>query len=309
MTIDFLPSWLIFASFGLSMLVGLGLIVLAQFHKPQSPDHDPGPLMELKLPGGSLKATRVVMQAAFGILLLTMPVIFVYAMGSRTPVTVSVAPNPKDVKTVEQITDPSYEGFFFRRDVSVLDLRASRDIPAGKKDERYSPVTLINNMLVTKTRPERTIRFTYATSGVAVSPRCLTHPYELKKAMKPDVHGERKLREVWEIEIDVADIPMNEEFLLTTEVTYWNAFEAPEQRNYSTYANDQTEPEEVSMILLFPESKPLKKYDLFAYEHETEKIQPFQGTPKVTLGKDNSTLYWRVPKAQPGYAYEVHWEL
>jgi hypothetical protein len=307
MTLDFLPSWLIFASFGLSMLVGLILIALAQLHRPANAD--PGPLMELNLLGGSLKATRVLMQAAFGILLLVMPVIFVYAMGSRTPVTVSVAPAPKQVTTVPQITDPSYEGFIFKRDVSVLDLRGSRDIPRNKQTERYSPVTLVNNMLVTKTRPERSIRFTYATSGVALSPRCLTHPYELKKAMKPDVHGERQLREVWEIEIDVADIPIGEEFLLSTEVTYWNAFEAPEQRNYATYANDQSEPEEVAMILLFPEDKTFKKYSLFAYHHDSPDAQPFQGTPKVTVGKDNSTLYWRVPKAQPGYAYEIHWEL
>lgn len=307
MALDYLPSWLIFASFGLSILVGLSLIIISQVRNSS----DNGPLMELELLGNRLSATKMMMQAAFGIILLVTPVIFVYALESRNAPGAQVTPQAKEVANVADIPDPSYEGFVFKRDVSIIDLRASRDVPDHQKKELYSPVTLMNHMTLRKTRPEKSISFTYATSGVLVNPRCLTHPYVLKKTMKPDVHGDHTLKEVWELEINLEEVPIDQEFFLAVEATYWNAFEAPKQRNFSTYANDQSEPEELSITLLFPEKRPFKSYNLLAYPHDAEdsnKAQPFQGTPRITKAKDNLSIYWMIPKAQTGYAYEIRWD-
>ena len=137
--------------------------------------------------------------------------------------------------------------------------------------------------------------------------RCLTQRCTIRRAVSADQHAQGKLTETWELTADVREFAVGQEFPMLVEVTYWNAFDTTEKQWYSTYSNSQKEPENVSVLLLFPENKPFRDSTRLAYPHGSKSGQPFQGNERVITGDANQSLYWEVFSAQQNEAYEVRW--
>jgi len=207
------------------------------------------------------------------------------------PAAPSLVPPPtqSEVTETHQLSPPDYGPFAFNKDIRVVDLRTRLPVPEDKIAERYSPVTWIRYTLVKKTRPANQLSFQFATTGVGLDPRCLTHNYSLKKAVEPDVHGERRLGENWEIQVDVSDVPLKEEFLVINEITYWNAFRGEDHDWAAIKAEQDTA--EIALLLLFPQKKPYTSYELYAYPHGSEKQKIFAGESTVFPSKNHMTLF------------------
>jgi hypothetical protein len=294
-----LPDWLTNGAFLLGWLLGIFLIVWTVIKGGGSEGE-----AKIKLFGLDLHVTgRAVVQVVLGAVLIVLPLIIANVVRAQ------VVPPQPSVTTVDRISDPDHSAFVFLHDVSVLDLRGSTAHPLLKhiNKTKTNPATLINTMLIRKTKAADTISFTYATSGT-LSARCLTHTCELRRAVQSDQHASGDLTETWELTAKITDVAPGQEFTLITEVTYWNAFDSAAKQWFATYANSQSEPEDLSMVLLFPENKPFTRYDLYQYAHGSTQRQTATGNTRVIPGAGHLALYWEIFQAQSNDTYEAHWD-
>ncbi len=63
------------------------------------------------------------------------------------------------------------------------------------------------------------------------------------------------------LKIDISNERVGQEFLVINEMTYWNAF-AGDETDWA--AMHRVQQEEVAMVVLFPEDKPVRSYSFFS---------------------------------------------
>ncbi|WP_373499150.1 hypothetical protein [Desulfococcus sp.] len=214
-------------------------------------------------------------------------------------------PSPETIREVPSLLEPNYEPFEIIKDVRVIDLRTRRKIPPDKMDQRYSPVTWIRWTLARKSKAADSISFHFATTGTALDPRCLTHTYKLKKAVEPDIHGQWELKQHWEIEVDVSDLSAGQEFFVINEITYWNGFRGEDRDWAAIKAEKQTQ--EIALLVLFPQDKPFKSYELYAYPHGSDKPREFMGDARIVPSPNHLSFYWKISNPRVDYAYQIEW--
>ncbi len=284
----------------LACLIGV-LTILWTLYKPPLPSSESA---RIEFKGANLRFKgRAIFQLFLGAALLVAPVL---ASNTNKPAVAFTPPH----EDVPRIPDPSYQDFVFLRDISVVDLRGSKAQPLltwiphfGKKT---NPATLVNTMLIKKVAAVDTIKFKYSTSG-ALDIRCLSHSCVIKHATNSGEYPGGDIKEAWELTADVRDIPIGGEFQMIVEVTFWNAFDTPQKQWYATYSNNQSDLENVSMLLIFPEESPFKDYKEFTFTEADKTLRPFQGQSKIVPGPGNHSLYWEVPTAQPNSTFRLDW--
>jgi len=232
---------------------------------------------------------------------------------------VHVVPTPTNYVTevVSQVPELDYSPFAFVRDESVVDLRASRSQPLLKYfpilGRRSNPATLLNSMLIRKLRDANEISFTYSTSGTELDVRCLSLNCKLKKLLTNDEHSSVIMKTNWELTADLSDVPVGTDFTMVVEVTYYNAYERPEQWFYNTYSNKQRQDETLSALLIFPNDRVPKDIYIKTQPEHTDAEKnvvsvDFQGGTRIK-GPQNRSFYWQLSGAlPPNQAYELHWE-
>src|SRR5260370_2616142 len=296
-------TWAIDTGFILGFLAGLIVLVWTLAWPPV----DSSGSGKIKLGNWEFQFTgRAIFQLFIAVLLIAFPVLL--SAAARTS---STAPTPLSYEKVSKIPEPSYAAFRFLRDTSILDLRgASRGallshLPLiGKKS---NPVNLTDTMAIRKVNATDVISFTYGTSGT-LDIRCLNRNCKLRTATEKDEHSSGELKQTWDATSDVSDVPVGDEFEIIVEATYWNAFDTPQKQWYATYANEQTEPETVATLLLFPTDKPFGEYSLLAYPHGSTQGKLLSATSKIVSASDKLSLYWEIPNAQGIQTYEIHWK-
>ena len=230
------------------------------------------------------------------------------AQAKTSPPVQVVPPSPdSNVERVSHLEKPNYEPFVFLKDIRVVDLRARQKIPESMNDERFSPATWTRYTLARKKREVGSISFQFATTGVGLDPRCLSHPYRLIRADEHDIDGDRIIKESWEVVVDVSDIPVGEDFLIINEATYWNGFRGEESEWASIKAQEGTTTEEIGILVLFPEEKPYKLFNMLAYAHGSDQKQQFQGVARTFPSHTKQSFYWKIDDPKPAYAYELEW--
>jgi hypothetical protein len=301
-----IPSILIFLCFIALMVLGAFVLIysLIRLTRRNAPS-------QLSLPGIKLqlKGPAWLISAVVGSLMLASPII---AAALQQPDNVTIPPPPASVQQVRTVPDPTYEAFRFVRDVSLLDLRAATTAPwytalpgweIIDKSPRIKPAVLKNYMVVRKVSPANEIHLTYGTTG-RLDVRCLTHQAQFRRAVQTE--GD-KATETWEVIADVGSIPVGQEFEIIVEATYWNAFRGAQGDDYTTYAHNQTEPEELSIMLLFPVDKPFKNIAVTEYGPDSTTGNPFQGQARAWPGPQNQTYYWTTISQRPNWYYKVAW--
>ena len=285
------------------IIAGVTLIItnLTRHSRPEDK------LIELEAFNIRLRATRHMVLIAIGCILVGWPS-YVISNPSHSSTIPQVVPKPSEttIENVDHIDHPNYQSLVFVKDIRVVDLRAIQKIPEEMKDQPYSPATWTRYTLVRKIANVDDIRFQFATTGVGLSPRCLTHPFTLRRAIDFDIHGKRILKQNWEVVVDVSSVPIGQEFLIITEATYWNGFRG-ENGDWASIKAQNDSTEEIGLLVLFPEKKPYKSYNLFSYPHTNRNRKPFRGKMSLFPSETFKTLFWKIPNPQFNYAYELEW--
>lgn len=217
-----------------------------------------------------------------------------------------VPPNP-NVKTVPDLNDEDDDGFQTLRDISVFDLRGWKHLPATEVNPRFSPAGYINYLHVKKTRDMKIYRAHYSTSGTNIDLRCVTHVAEVLQRATPVAHNGQVVKE-YQVDVNVEDIPVDKEFLIVIEATYWNSFQNLMEETASTYTDkDIDHLDELSLFVLLPENKPIKSYKLWTQATGTSEKKEFRGNNRLYVDKNNQFIYWSIGERKPDHHYQVSW--
>jgi hypothetical protein len=224
-----------------------------------------------------------------------------------TAAAVTVVPPNAGVKKVPELSEVSDEGFQTLRDISVFDLRGWKQVPPSETNTRVSPANYINYLHVKKTRAAKTYRAHYATSGSGIDLRCITHTADVLQESEPKEHAGGKVKE-YEVAVNVEDVPLDKEFLIVIEGTYWNSFQSLAEESASTYTDkDIGQLDELALFILLPENKPFKGYRLWSENTNGSNRGEYRGENKVYADRDGRFLYWTISERKPDHHYQVTW--
>ena len=260
----------------------------------------------MKLGDGSPADHRYYLRRLFGALILQVAVVSVAAfsdtIGKGRSGLPAVVP-PKEPVIVDSLPAPSSAEFELLRDMSLWDLRAWREVPPNRNDDRISPAHYLNYLHVRKRVPVNTYTAHYSTGGAAIDLRSITHASESFREASPQHPGEHN----YAVKIDVSGVPVGQEFLIVIEATYWNGFQGQLQ-SASTYTdNDIGDLGELGMIVLFPEGKPFQ--DVRRVEVSEDRTErDYRQSDTFYADRDGRFIYWDVRTRQPNKHYKLTWK-
>lgn len=299
----FLAGSIVAVSLGVSIVFQM----MAVFRRQRRGEVGLGPETDISVLGFKVRGRRTIAIFVAGIALVLFPLVFSARLISPSGASAHTVPPPDKYEKVSELPDPSYEGFLFLKDIRVLDLRSRRVAPEEKKSSKYSPATWTRYTLLRKLLPERKhLEFEFATSGVDIHPRCLTHEYTLLKSEGPHYHGNINLKNTWHVRVDVERVKPDTDFFVITEATYWNAFQG-KQSDWAALAVNETA-EVIGIIILFPDDKPFKDISLSSGPHKTKNLKPFQGPSTQIRSENNQVFVWKIDNPKVGYTYQVDWK-
>ena len=194
--------------------------------------------------------------------------------------------------------------FDLLKDISVFDLRGWKPVPADAKDSRYSPANYTNYLHLRKKTAAKTYVIRFGTTGYAIDARSMSHSGTLyTTATKKDP----ELKE-YALEVDVSSEPIGKDFLLVIEGTYWNGFSNPEKEFASTYTNkDMMSLGELGLLVLFPEQKPFKTFELLQRTELAAKFTSMTENSKFYPDSGKQFIYWSVTNRRPSTEYKIEW--
>lgn len=307
------PS-LVVACLVLLMLLGIFIVIYAIVGLARS--NKAGDESESSIPwlGGKeikLKGPAWLVLVAIGSLMVASPLVAAFA---QKPSDVTVPPiTLQRVQQDERLPEENNPSFLFVSDLSVLDLRQSQLTPwykafqpfaSADEKKKVKPTILRNIMVVRKIAPANELVVSYSTSGTLVV-RCLTHEATYKEKQ---VTQSGSSTDTWAVSIDVSAMPIYSNFEVIIEATYYNAFSDAHGSYYSTYANKQTESEDLSVALIFPDDKRMKSLTVMEYPPNGGPGASFSGIGRgfPPENKGNS-YYWTTKNTRPDYYYKLAW--
>ena len=223
---------------------------------------------------------------------------------TEKPVVVVPLQNSNLVKKLpEESNEDLYE---LIKDISIFDLRQWKQTPDSLKNTRYSPANYTNYLHLRKTKPLDKIVIHYGTSGTAIDMRCITNAFEFYQKDKPTIHDSISYKE-YALVVDIGAMPLNKEFLIVVEATYWNGFSSMNSEDASTYTDEEIHGlDELGLIVFFPESKPFKDYQ-FLDKKNGGNEDSYRGTQSFYADINKKFIYWSIKDRQPDHHYRLKW--
>lgn len=214
---------------------------------------------------------------------------------------------PQNSNIVKELPEESNAGLYqLIKDISIFDLRQWKHTPDSLKETRHTPTNYTNYLHIKKTSPLDKIVIHYGTSGFGIDMRCITNSFQFFQKEKPDFHNETRHKE-YALVVDISNMPLNKEFLVVVEATYWNGFANLNEEDASTYTDDEIQGlDELGLIVFFPDNKPFKEYSFLDRKFgETE--DSYRGTQSSYADVNKRFIYWSIKDRQAGHHYRLKW--
>lgn len=213
--------------------------------------------------------------------------------------------SPVPVKTVPTNARPDTSAFKIATDHRTFDLRAWRPLRDGDGPHAVG-VSMTRTLRLTKDKPADRMDFLGRTSGSDIVLRC-EEPNPDKAEVfaseaKPTVEGKAMTER--RLSVDVANVPVGQEFKLGTKTSFWNSLQTPDEQWLGALGSDASKL--LSLLVLFPPDRPFKGGGLRAGPTDGE-LEPYTGTMLVFQGAGGSWVYWEVPGPQVGHTYRLDW--
>ncbi|MBX3159189.1 MAG: hypothetical protein KF773_24685 [Deltaproteobacteria bacterium] len=200
------------------------------------------------------------------------------------------------------------------RDISIFDLRAWKPVPPDKTTGRVSPANYINYIHIRRnSREAKTFHGHYATSGSVIDLRAITHPYTVQEVRDLPTTAPRDRQcdfhqHCFVIDVDVSGTPVDTEFLIVIEATYWNGFPG-DASDAMTYTDaDVNSLAELGLFVLFPLDKPFWSDHVTWQCGKDETFREYMKPSYYFKDRDNHFIYWAVQKPAADCHYRVDWK-
>lgn len=222
--------------------------------------------------------------------------------------TVPLYPNEKKVDNFPVV--PNASNYTLLRGVTVFDLRAWKPFEGiDRKKKRTQPVYCIDYLTIIKTKECDKYVLHFATLGFGIDLRSITHKVEILKREVPVQHPDEEGWIEYQMEVDISSMPLNKEFLIILEGTYWNGFINNFSEYASTYTGDDVDNlKELALIIIFPTKKPFKTFELLV-RGGNGKDDRYRGPSNSLYFDDNKQLiYWNIGEREKNRHYTIKWD-
>jgi hypothetical protein len=213
------------------------------------------------------------------------------------------APNYTEVDQLVPIDNSAFETL---SDDRVVDLRLWKEVPSGRMNELYTPVSMTRRLRLKKTKSAEIFQSESKTAGLDVLQKCLSlFPYR-GIGQRGEVYIGTDRMKVRRLVIDVSSVPEDVEFDLRTIATYWNTFQTEQELWFGVVGYEKSF--KVSQLLLFPADKPFKEYSLMVARTVKDTPTIYTGPKLLLNGSARDWIYWEVPNPKEGFVYRLHWK-
>ncbi len=224
----------------------------------------------------------------------------------RTPPRVETEPHPTRVE-VDALEPANPSAFLPVSRLQIWDFRPWQNVPEEQRDQPLSSVVAITREVLRKQKPVDVYPTQSRTTGVDVFLRSDSHPdrFRVLAEKASSVVGGQSMQSR-QLLIDVSDRPVGSEFEVVRRSTYWNGCQRDDQRWIGTMVYSR--PFKVSFLVIMPEGKPFRSYQLRVAEIDGEGLKPYEGTQLVLEDPERQYLFWEIVKPLPQHVYRVDWE-
>jgi hypothetical protein len=216
------------------------------------------------------------------------------------------APHPST--TVEPtLTRQDYSAFEFLADRRVWDLRLWKPVPPGRRHEYLSAVCLTDRQRMKKLRPVDEYRSEVRTSGLAAFVESASHPRSFRVIAEREkvLVGGEEMKARQQV-LDLRGVPVDEEFEVRTEATFWNNLQDDNDRWLGVIGYDGSF--KVSMLFIFPPDRPIRDFQLLVAPTGNMMPRPYTGRKTLLVGPNRDYLYWDILEPQARHVYLVRWK-
>jgi serine/threonine protein kinase len=213
--------------------------------------------------------------------------------------------HPPGYQEVEALPPFENSNFHVVSDERIVDYRLWKEVPADRFQELYSAVVSMDRIRLRKLAPVSTYYVDGRTSGRELffngfSP----YPFTVQGQKFGEFVGNDRMRKR-RLAIDVSTIPVNSDFVLRFSATRWNSDQAEQELWHGVVGYKGSF--KVSLLLVFPDSKPFTGYRLMVSPTSRDQPKPYEGRKLVLAAADQRWLYWEIPNPEAGYVYRLHW--
>jgi len=212
------------------------------------------------------------------------------------------------VRFVQELGDPSYDGFDIDSDSAVYDLRSWKRVEAGRRGERIQPAYYTRKLRLRREPGSSRLFLEFLTSGFTIdSFVCAQFPSTVLAASKTGNIGRHDTKK-WNMIVDVSKAPENQYFDLEVSATYWNSFQGAQTEWVSLEINHPP-PSKSSVEVLFPPSRTYKQlFDIKNYPlHEREVQKSEHGGLKEEDTVGHLSFKWSIDKPTANTEYVIQW--
>jgi eukaryotic-like serine/threonine-protein kinase len=222
----------------------------------------------------------------------------------RTPPTPDTD-SPHPLTPVEKLGSPDMTAFHYLDDERIFDLRNWKP----SSDKEVGTVVMKTRQRLLKIQPVNVLTLEARTTGRnpilrAIEPN--PSAAVVRTAEAASVVGQQRLL-VRHLDIDIREVPINQEFDVRASTTFAPTLERREDRWFGVigYAGSV----KASMLMLFPADRPFTSYKLrVATKAKPTELVNYSGPRIVFTGEGNRWLYWELPHPVEGNVYRIDWE-
>ena len=216
-------------------------------------------------------------------------------------------PSPHPVEEVGELPVPNRTGFRILDDDRTVDLRAWRALAPGE-NPRTCRVVNVTRQRYLKTGPVDTFVSEARTTGADVVLRVLAPAPERARgfALRAPINVGHEAMKRRQVHADIAAVPVGAEFDTRVESAYYGSLQTAAEQWFGVVGNGDSV--KVAMLMLFPEAKPFRKYELKVAPTRNAPPEPYTGPVITFAGEDRSWLYWEIVSPEAGFVYRVDWE-
>ena len=213
--------------------------------------------------------------------------------------------NPPLSKEVELVEIGDNKGFEVMRDERLYDVRGWKEVPPEKVSDLYSPVSSLRWLSLKKIASGAHWESQVRSAGLNIFTSCLgPYPYEVQTQRGETLTGQERMK-VCKMSVDLSAVPVGAEFTLNTNTTMWNSLQTEEDQWFGLIGYPKSA--FASMLILFPEHKPLRDYRLTVSKTTKSNLMEYDGPRVVFVGKNHDWIFWKIPSPSAGMVYRLYW--
>ncbi|HEV3257978.1 MAG TPA: serine/threonine-protein kinase [Gemmataceae bacterium] len=214
--------------------------------------------------------------------------------------------HPAAFEQVDVLPAVDYSAFEILNDERIVDLRQWKQVAPERGSELVCASCMTRRIRLRKLQPVDEIRFEFRTTGTEVFASCSSHPDAYRVAVQKSAGfvGDKRTK-VRQLIVDLRNVPLQTEFTIQTNATYWNSLQKADDLWFGAIGYESAF--KVSLLIVFPLDKPFKDYQLLVAPTKEQTPRVFEDRKILLVPEKHDWVYWEIPGPKADHVYSLHW--